>query len=494
MKFFTFGCSGVAVVAAATTSVISNVVLADLTPPQQHTNANSNANANTGALHHRYLLPASLSDQNIAECVLYLKDVQWEDGHHDESWSCQFTTTKQWQVIEDTSTGTGTSSTTVDNSFRISKNVDEQEEDHQYSSSDMITMMNIEGIPKDVIDLYEPISGGSILKIKVTNKVDDSSSQSSSSSSYLQQSLDGNGNPLGEMKLIVTEDTKYVVDDLQENDYRHYKSRRRRSRRRNLVQNQDNDGNGNGNGNGNGKSRNLADAIGTLETLVVRVITPNGSQINANSNQLINDIFTDDFCLKTGYAQCSKDQLIINPANEGNGGVIDINIQSNPSLINDVDSSRGNEGTLRDQALAELWNDGLIDNIDLVMMCLPDGTGNWIAYAYINYWLSVYNDSWCQKVSVQMHEVGHNLNLAHSNEGELEYSDITGMMVCTIIVMYACTYIYSAAATTKVPSCIVTSHQILIFCLFVCLLGIFFYFFCIFQGVCLQYYWWASKM
>jgi hypothetical protein len=43
-------------------------------------------------------------------------------------------------------------------------------------------------------------------------------------------------------------------------------------------------------------------------------------------------------------------------------------------------------------------------------------------------WLSVYNDDWCNYPSGQVHEIGHNLNLAHAWEGSTEYADQTGMM------------------------------------------------------------------
>lgn len=63
------------------------------------------------------------------------------------------------------------------------------------------------------------------------------------------------------------------------------------------------------------------------------------------------------------------------------------------------------------------------------MVCIPPGTsGDWIAYAYINSPLSVYNDNWCNSISAQMHEIGHNINLSHSGEGENEYGDQSGMM------------------------------------------------------------------
>lgn len=43
--------------------------------------------------------------------------------------------------------------------------------------------------------------------------------------------------------------------------------------------------------------------------------------------------------------------------------------------------------------------------------------------------LSVYNNKWCTYLSGQVHEVGHNLGLAHSGEGTVAYGDQTGMMV-----------------------------------------------------------------
>ena len=79
-----------------------------------------------------------------------------------------------------------------------------------------------------------------------------------------------------------------------------------------------------------------------------------------------------------------------------------------------------------------------------VGQCIPPGTsGGWIAYAYINHWLSVYNDRWCEYPSGQMHELGHNLNLAHSGEGAT-YDDQSGMMGYSVstapgsITLHAC--------------------------------------------------------
>lgn len=64
----------------------------------------------------------------------------------------------------------------------------------------------------------------------------------------------------------------------------------------------------------------------------------------------------------------------------------------------------------------------------LLLDCLPNNTFGGIAYAFMNSWMSVYKDSWCNYVSAQLHEVGHNLNFGHAGEGSQEYGDQSGMM------------------------------------------------------------------
>ncbi|KAL7425494.1 hypothetical protein ACHAXM_000042, partial [Skeletonema potamos] len=53
---------------------------------------------------------------------------------------------------------------------------------------------------------------------------------------------------------------------------------------------------------------------------------------------------------------------------------------------------------------------------------------DWVAYAGIKGHISVYNDKWCDYPSAQMHEIGHNLDFAHSNEGTERYGDTSGIM------------------------------------------------------------------
>jgi len=66
---------------------------------------------------------------------------------------------------------------------------------------------------------------------------------------------------------------------------------------------------------------------------------------------------------------------------------------------------------------------------DLVMICLPPGQSDILAFAFNNSKYSFYNDEWCGYVDAQMHEVGHNLGLAHSGSlEEGEYGDTSGLM------------------------------------------------------------------
>ena len=68
-----------------------------------------------------------------------------------------------------------------------------------------------------------------------------------------------------------------------------------------------------------------------------------------------------------------------------------------------------------------------------------------IAYAFMNSWMSVYSDTWCNSVSAQLHEVGHNLNFGHANEGATEYADQAGMMGYSYGLNYSPVMCFNAA-------------------------------------------------
>ena len=73
---------------------------------------------------------------------------------------------------------------------------------------------------------------------------------------------------------------------------------------------------------------------------------------------------------------------------------------------------------------------------DLVMFRVPaNPNANMAAYGYLNHWLTVFfGDAYFSSVSIQMHEVGHNLGLHHSgfvtgnDPIQNEYGDWTGAM------------------------------------------------------------------
>ena len=195
--------------------------------------------------------------------------------------------------------------------------------------------------------------------------------------------------------MVVPENAAVVIESLSEDDVHHARQRQR---------------------------RNLADSNpDTLRTLVVRVIDTHGTTV-ANAAQLKDDIFEDFVSLKRQYAACSKDQLIIEPASDvGDGGIVDVNIN--------IAATNGTKYALQNTAMAkaeELYRgeEGVAKKFDLVMFCQPPGSGTWLAYAYINRWDSFYNDYWCQRASAQIHEIGHNLGLAHSGEVSIEYGDV----------------------------------------------------------------------
>ena len=178
-----------------------------------------------------------------------------------------------------------------------------------------------------------------------------------------------------------------------------------------------------------GFKRELVTSSGTLKTLVVRVIAKNGAEPTADISQLRSDVFEDRLCLKSQYEACSHGRLKIEPfhgttatGQEVNGGVVNVKISIDPS-----DGNRDKLETKARERATEIYGE-LSSQFDLVMFCIPPGTGDWIAYAYINRFDSYFNDKWCSSVSTQVHEVGHNLGLAHSGEGSSSYGDQSGMM------------------------------------------------------------------
>ena len=155
------------------------------------------------------------------------------------------------------------------------------------------------------------------------------------------------------------------------------------------------------------RSRNLARVV--RKVIVVRVVAKD-SATTASEAQLADDIFGangDMLNLKSGYDSCSNGLLQFEPlsTNEliGSDGVLTVN------LPNTTISGASDENILYDVLGQATKSLGIHPSrlADHVMVCIPPGTvGNWISYASVNSWMSVFNDKWCQSYSGQMHEIG----------------------------------------------------------------------------------------
>lgn len=128
--------------------------------------------------------------------------------------------------------------------------------------------------------------------------------------------------------------------------------------------------------------------------LVVRVVASDATT-TATEEELSDDVFgngNDLRNLKSQYSACSYNQMNFQKAT-GQAGIVDgvytVTIPS--TTVNGVDN-----GNIRNAVTNQLQSDfgtSSSNVADYVMLCLPPGTnGGWIAYAYINSWLSVYNN------------------------------------------------------------------------------------------------------
>ena len=160
-------------------------------------------------------------------------------------------------------------------------------------------------------------------------------------------------------------------------------------------------------GDGNGSVRNLENVV--KKVLVLRIVAKD-STTTATEAELADDLFGaagDVVNLQSQFKACSYDQLQFNAlasnTEVGTDGIYTVSLP-NTTVVGQDDTSILVAAV--NEAKAQL-GDNLENIADHVMVCLPPGTkGGWIAYAYVNHWLSAYNDEWCRDPSGQMHEVG----------------------------------------------------------------------------------------
>jgi hypothetical protein len=181
--------------------------------------------------------------------------------------------------------------------------------------------------------------------------------------------------------------------------------------------------------------RNLAIVTGDRTVLVVRVIADDKST-TASESDLARYVFDDFVNVATQYKACSHGKLNFMKADDraltGNNGGGDTRISNGVTTVRVRMSTNKGDSAMRNAITSALnQNFGRSSPTQLadhVMYCLPAGTLDGIAYAYPNSWNSVYSNERCSSVSIQMHEIGHNLNLGHANENGDTNDDQTGMV------------------------------------------------------------------
>jgi len=187
----------------------------------------------------------------------------------------------------------------------------------------------------------------------------------------------------------------------------------------------------------NPNRRRLAVVTGKKPILVIKVRDSNGLARVESPAVISDDVFGtsgDPVNLKSQMSACSFGQLNItagNPptnsagANEVAPGVIEVNITIS---LNNTRTQVRNAATAAAQSKLNFTLPGPYQQVMYVLhSCIVDC--GWAAYAGVNSWYSVYQGGYYKQVGVQMHEIGHNLNLAHS--GGLDgatYTDHTCLM------------------------------------------------------------------
>ena len=169
--------------------------------------------------------------------------------------------------------------------------------------------------------------------------------------------------------------------------------------------------------------------LATVKKILVLRIEAQDQVTAYSESSLADNIFGaagDPMNLRSQYNDCSYGELQFEPLTTntlvGTDGVYTVSMPTtvitgnpdNPIAIAAVNKAQQDLGVT------------LTSIADLVMVCMPPGTsGDWVAYAYVNHWLSIYNNDWCLYPSGQMHEMGemkvcaNNVCVSHSPDWTL---------------------------------------------------------------------------
>ncbi|KAL7485157.1 hypothetical protein ACHAW6_010765 [Cyclotella cf. meneghiniana] len=192
------------------------------------------------------------------------------------------------------------------------------------------------------------------------------------------------------------------------------------------------------NSNDNNNTRRLTSYHGDKPVLVVKVTDVNGLS-HPDSPSIMSDkvfgTYGDTATMKSQFAACSFNKLNIIPGGQDSNkisrelsapGVVEVNIP--------IDITTSTQGDIRKEVKKSVEDKlgfilpGVFHHVMIVLEGCYIECG-WSAYAFVNSWLSVYKGNNYKYPAVQLHEIGHNLNMAHSGgvDGKI-YTDHTCVM------------------------------------------------------------------
>jgi hypothetical protein len=132
-------------------------------------------------------------------------------------------------------------------------------------------------------------------------------------------------------------------------------------------------------------------------------VVSGGPATTASEPQLRNDVFVDSVNLRRQMKSCSRGQLILQPATSpqmGMDGVHTVTLTTASASWVSTMNSMITRATIDLGPLSAITN--------YVILCFPPGTvpGGLISVAFVNSWLSGFNNEWCRSPSAQLRNFG----------------------------------------------------------------------------------------
>ena len=170
---------------------------------------------------------------------------------------------------------------------------------------------------------------------------------------------------------------------------------------------------------------------GNRTVLAIRVVGPD-SETTSSADEIADTLFGSNgksFTMKSQFAACSYDQFT--PIDYKGETTTGFNVANGVAEVTITNNVLGTYlSVIEDEVLreAETKLGDLESQFNFVFLFIPPGTilagtSEWKAYAFLNHWLSVYNDAWTKTPSIHIHEIGHNIGLGHSHTDNLSYGD-----------------------------------------------------------------------